>query len=200
MSNNTKHLPKIKAKDLKESAKSDDPWDYLFNFTDKYFDMLAETPEIIEDFNDSQLVLVAYNYMYGEVVNGGFIQMIINGKAYAFEEPFSEVIRSWGAVRIADIVDRAKAIYEKNKDALLGGRQAQIDFSDAYAKVTSENEAKELEQQVWEKHSKLYEEFTDFDALADEFYACMDEETAVIKRYVENNLGEFGIIVKWNLF
>ena len=195
MLNNTKHLPTIKETDLKKTAQSDDAWDYLFNFTDKYFDMLAESPEIIQEFNDSQLVLVAYNYMYGEVVNGGFIQMIINGKAYAFEEPFSEVIKSWGAVRIADIVDRAKAIYEKNKDELLRGRQAQVDFSDAYAKVTSEKEAKELEHQVWEKHSKLYNEFTDFDALSDEFYACMDEETAVIKKYVENNVDEFGVIV-----
>jgi hypothetical protein len=195
MSRDIKNLPIIKASDLKESAQSNDAWDYLFHFTDKYFEILAESPEAIQDFNDSQLVLVAYNYLYGELVNGGFIQMINNGNAYAFEPPFSETINSWGASRIAEIVDKAKVIYEKHKAELLLGRKIMIDFSEARGKVTSQKEADRLERKVWEEHSQIYDKITDFEPLENEFYECMEAETAAIKRYVEKNRDDFGTIV-----
>ena len=195
MLNASKNLPIIKASDLKESAKSNDAWDYLFHFTDKYFEMLNESPEAMQNFNNSQRVLVAYNYLYGEVVNGGFMQMITNGCAYVFELPFSETIKSWGADKVADIVDRAKIIYEKNKDALLQGHKLQTDFSEARAKVTTQKEVDELELKLWKEQSEIYNKITDFEPLEDEFYKCMDEETAAIKSYVENHLDKFGVIV-----
>ena len=196
MLNASKNLPIIKASDLKKSAKNKDAWDFLFHFTDKYFEMLQESPEAMQDFNDSQRVLVAYNYLYGEVVNGGFIQMITNGVAYVFELPFSEIIKSWGANRVADIVDRAKIIYDENKDAFSQGRDLMIAFSEARAKVTSQKEADKLSQKLWEEQSKIYDNITGFEPLENEFYDCMDAETVVIKNYVENNIDKFGTIIE----
>ena len=161
---------KIKKEDL-DNAITDDGWSYLFHFTDKYFEAMNKSSEALKDFNDEQLVLIAYNYLYGQVVNGGFIQMISNRMAYAFEEPFSETMREWGAKKIADIVDKAKMVYENNKEQLL------------------------QEQKNWEDFSKLYDDIKEFEPLDGAFYDCMDEQTLIIKRYVENNLDRFATII-----
>ncbi|MDR2025961.1 MAG: hypothetical protein LBQ01_00190, partial [Prevotellaceae bacterium] len=61
-------LPEISKKDI-ENAKNE-AWDFLFIFTDKYFEIMEKNPagrEIMKDFNSSQHTLLAYNYLYGEV-------------------------------------------------------------------------------------------------------------------------------------
>jgi hypothetical protein len=70
-----------------------------------------------------------------------------------------------------------------------------VEYSVARSKITDKNEAELLWQKTAKEISKIFSSITDFDPLEDEFYKCMNEETAVIKRYVENNTGEFGTIV-----
>jgi len=170
MSNNTKNLPIVKAVDLHEAAKSDEAWDYLFHFTDKYFEMLEKSPDVWQQFNNFQLVLFTYNCLYGDVVNGGFIQLIINGRTIALEPSFAEALRVWGAGRIAEIIDKAKISYENNKDELLRGERLMVEFSEARSKITDENEAELLWQKTAEEHSKIYNKITDFEPLEDAFY------------------------------
>ena len=119
-----------------------------------------------------------------------------SGLILHFELPFSEIIKSWGANRVADIVDRAKIIYEENIDALSQGRDLMIAFSEARAKVTSQKEADKLSQKLWEEQSKIYNNITGFEPLENEFDDCMDAETLVIKSYVESNLDKFGVITE----
>ena len=162
-------LPELKAKDIENTEKKG--WDFLFLCTDKYFEMINEKPEIIAEFNDSQHTLLAYNYLYGEVVNGGFIQLIVNGHGpYVLNEHFSERIKSWGAKNIAEITEKAIIIYEKHKD--------------------------EMERKLSaEEFSALYEQIPDFDLLDDEFYEIADDETEIIKKYVEENINDFAKII-----
>lgn len=170
MANESKNLPIVKAEDLKNADHDDYAWDYLFNFTDKYFEMISNDPQVLRDFNDSQLVLLAYNYLYGELVNGGFIQLINNRNAYAFESPFPEIMQSWGAVKTVEIVDKAKVIFEKHKEELLRDK-TEAEFSELYKKIT------------------------DFEPLEEEFYQCMDEETKIIKKYVKEHVNDFATVV-----
>jgi hypothetical protein len=164
-------LPRIKADEIKKAK--EDAWDFLFIFTNKYFEIMGQDPgrEIMKDFNASQHTLLAYNYLYGEVMNGGFIQLIQNGYGgYIFDNPFSEIIKTWGAEKIAGIVEEAKVIYNKYK--------------------------KELEKETsLEEFSKMYSKIKDFEALESQFYDIADKETENIKKYVEENLNEFCIIV-----
>jgi hypothetical protein len=120
-------------------------------------------------FNDSQLTLLAYNILYGQVSNGGFIQLIHNGYGgYIFDGPFSEIVKPWGAVKTAEIVDEAKIVYDKHKE--------------------------ELEQEkTAEEFSELYTKIKDFEELETEFYEVMDKETEIIRKYVEDNVNDFVI-------
>ena len=164
-------LPKIKAEDIRKNAKTDDPWDFLFLFTDKYFEMINEKPEIVQEFNDSQNVLLGFNYLYDEINNYGFIQLIANGKGqYIFNNIFIKKIRLWGAIKTCEIVEKAEILYKKYKTKL--EREYTID-----------------------EFNKLCEEITDFKPLDNMFFDIMDDETKIIKMYVEKNVDEFARVI-----
>ncbi|QQO11388.1 DMP19 family protein [Breznakiella homolactica] len=125
----------------------------------------------MKEFSDSQHTLLAYNYLYGQVCNGGFIQLIQNGYGgYIFNNPLAETLRSWGLEKVPDILDEAKVIYEKHKTKL--------------EKETS-----------LEEFSELYTEITDFDSLESRFFEVMDNETGILQRYVKNHITGFAVIV-----
>jgi tetratricopeptide (TPR) repeat protein len=136
----------------------DDPWDYLFEYTDKYVKIVNKYPnEKMTDYlNGSQITLLAYNFLYGQVTNGGFIQLVQNGYGkFVFNTPLSEIIKTWGAEKTGEIVEKANIIYEKYR--------------------------KEFEEEKsLEEFSELYEKIKDFEQLEDEFYGIMDEETKII--------------------
>jgi len=166
---NTAAFPRIARADL-ENAKNGDAWDFLFVFTEKYFELIGENEEILKEFTSSQNVLLAYNFLFDQVCNGGFIQLIVNGYgSYVFDTPFSSLLKEWGVERIAGIVDEARAVYEEHKE--------------------------ELEKDVTlEEFSKLYEKIKGFDPLDDRFYKVMGGETEVLKKYVEDHLEEFAVM------
>lgn len=163
-------LPTISRKEIAENR--NDTWDFLFLFLDKYGEIIASdsTQEILNEFNGSQHTLVAYNFLYAEVCNGGFLQLIQNGYGrYVFDTPFSETIREWGAEETVQLVDKARIIYDKNREDL--------------EKDTS-----------LEEFSDMYEDYTDFDPLDDHFYEIMDGDADIVKRYVEDHLEEFATL------
>jgi thiaminase len=159
--NNNEILPEIK-KEAIENVKND-AWDFIYLFADKYYEMIEKNGEkIMEKFNEDQHTLLAYLYLDSEVCNGGFIQLIQNGYGgYIFNNPFSEYIKSWGAEKAAEIVEKAKIIYNKYK--------------------------KELEEEKSiDEFSELYKEITDFEPLENEYYKINDSETERIKAYNRN--------------
>jgi hypothetical protein len=164
-----KALPKIEAKELEKTK--EDAWDFLYVFLLKYFEMIDKNNGIMREFNDSQHTLLAYYYLDSQVCNGGFIQLVQNGySGYIFDNPFSAAIKSWGAEETAKIVEDAKIIYNKHKEKL--------------EKETS-----------MEEFSELYKDIKDFEPLEDRYYKINDQEVERIKRYVEENINEFGIII-----
>lgn len=163
-------LPEISRKELAKNQ--EDAWDFLFLFIDKYGEIIAsDTQETEEPFNGSQHTLMAFNFLYGEVANGGFLQLIQNGYGrYVFDTPFADTIRAWGAEQTAQIVEEARAVYEEHRE--------------------------ELEKEVSiEEFSEMYDEYTDFEPLDDRFYEIMGDDLEIVKKYVENHLGEFAILI-----
>ncbi len=163
-------LPVITQAELE--AVASDTWSFLFLFIDKYGEMIAqdETGQVMQSFSATQHSLMAFNALYGEVTNGGFLQLIQNGYGgYIFDNPFSDIIRAWGAGQIADIVDRAKLIYDADRE--------------------------QLEQETTvEEFADLYHTFRDFEPLDALFYAVMDDETEIIKNYVAQHISDFATI------
>jgi tetratricopeptide (TPR) repeat protein len=159
---------------LKESGTKklfEEPWDFLYIFLGKYFEAIKKNPgkEKTAGFTAAQHTLFAYNLLYGQVSNGGFIQLIQNGYGgYIFDGPFSDIIKSWGAVKTSEITDKAKIVYDTYKE--------------------------ELEQEkTAEEFSELYTKIKDFEELETEFYEIMDGETEIIRKYVEENINDFVI-------
>jgi len=171
-------LPKIKKKEIEKSF--NDAWDFLFVFIDKYHKIMDQdaTGEIWKSFNDAQFALLTYNILDAEVNNGGFIQLIFNGYGYIFESSFSETIKTWGAIKTAEILEEAKVLYDKYKDEIIAARSP------------------DPTEEAMEKFSQLYSKFKDFEALDDKFYTDdVAQETENIKKYIENNLDEFCVVV-----
>lgn len=165
-----KNLPRLKKSDLDKSK--DDTWDYLFHFIDAYYKILDADPtgDVFDEFSTEQHTLLAYNTVYGEVTNGGFLQLIQNGYgAFIFEDPFAENIELWGAKETAKIVNQAKLIYDKNKDDL------------------------EKETTI-EEFSEMYKQYPEFEPLDDQFYDIMDNDVEIVRKYVENNILKFAVI------
>ncbi len=165
-------LPPITQNEIDQAK--EDTWDYLFLFLDKYDEIISSSPkdedEVLDEFTDEQHILMEFNVLYGQVTNGGFIQLIQNGYGpYLFDNPFAEGIRAWGASTIAEIVDQAKVIYDTHRDDL------------------------EKERSL-EEFSKMYKAYPDFEPLEDKFYQIMDEELEIIKNFVANNIHLFAIL------
>jgi hypothetical protein len=166
-------LPKINRNDLLKAKKYRSVYLSLF-ITD---DMRNNHREIMTKLNISQQTFLTFYLIDGSMRigdNRGFLQLIYDGYGeYVFEKPFAKIIKTWGAIKISEIVEKAKSLYEKHKD-----------------KVEDAKTDKEL--------SYLCSEITDFEMLDDEYMTVSDEETEKIKEYIENNTNEFAIIDESN--
>ena len=163
-------LPEIKKEEV-ERVKND-AWELIYLFGKKYYEIIEKNDEkITEQFSEYQHTLMAYKYFDSEVCNGGFIQLIQNGYGdYIFNSSFSENLKSWGAEKASEIVEKAKIIYKKYR--------------------------KELEEEKSnEKFSELYKKITEFEPLEDEYYKINDDETEKVKSYIETHLNNFAKII-----
>jgi tetratricopeptide (TPR) repeat protein len=159
---------------LEDSLKADDSWEYLFEYINKYEEILNKYPngKMTDYFNAAQITLLAYHLLYGQVTSGGFIQFYHNGYGgFVFDSPFSKILKTWGAEKISEIVEKANVIYDKYKNELVEKKASRAEFLE------------------------LYEKITDFEPLVDEFNDIKDEETKIIRKYVEENVNDFEIIV-----
>lgn len=171
MSNET-FLPKISGKNL---AKITDDWDFLFAILDLYYDEMEKNGEksVFSRVNDHQAILLIFNDLYGQVTNGGFVQLIYNGYGFSvFESEFISLLEPIGIKKIQNILERAKVLYQK--------------YREKFENVNREN---------WDDFAALYEECPEFEALDEEFYEVMDAEVSILKNFVEKNLSDFVTIV-----
>jgi hypothetical protein len=163
-------LPTIAATTLAQ-AKADD-WEYLSVFLEAYRQSVR--PELLQNalssLSNEQCILVLYSDLYGQVTNGGFIQLIQNGYGRnLFDNPFAEDITKWGATQLADLVAQANVIYKAHREYL-------------------------ERQRTIPEFSQLYKEFKEFKPLENRFYKIIDGETALIRAYIAQHLNQFATI------
>lgn len=163
-------LPTLSQKQIDESK--NDTWDFLFLFLDHYLEELYtdESEEVMSRFSEDQHTLIAYNFLYNQLTNGDFLQLILNGFApYIFDNPFSENLRKWDLYQTAELVDQAKLVYEKHKNDFLVERTPE-----------------QLEQ--------FMTEMKDFEPFDNQFFEIKEEETEKVKHYVEEYINRFAIV------
>lgn len=158
----------IKRKDLDE-AKHD--IDYLIVIFNALRETSAnDTQKFFEESSENQISLMIYTYLYDQVQNGGFIQLIFNGYApYIFNSPLSYSLKRWGAITTGELLE------EITEDAM---------------RVVEYLEDKEMTEAVL---SDTYPQFPQFEDYDKRFY----ENTGIseIKHFVERHIDE---IVKFS--
>ncbi|MNR15376.1 hypothetical protein D3C85_1319070 [compost metagenome] len=161
---------KISEKELKNVE--NDVQAYLFLFLSKYYQELEVDPtvEYDPDVFGTYGVLVAYNVLHDEILEGGFLGMILNGYGnYIFNDRFAAMLKKWGIVQLALNVENAKEVYRKN--------------------------IMRLEKLILSPDiSSLYCEFPEFNALDRDFLIMIEEETLKVKKFIQSNLNDFAIL------
>lgn len=161
-------LPTIK-KETIESAREDD-WDFIYAVLEPYQDAIEEAEDeeaILDQLSDDQHVMLVYDALYGQVTNGGFLQLIHNGYGqFVFETVFIDDLQKWSLNETVALLRKAEAIYIENKTFL--------------------DQERDLEE-----FSALYKKFTAFEPLDAAFYDIMEEEVKRFRNYIETHLTSF---------
>lgn len=161
-------LPTVK-KEVIEAAR-EDAWDFIYAILEPYQDAIEEAEDedtILDQLSDDQHVLLVYDALYGQVTNGGFLQLIHNGYGqFVFETSFIDELQRWSLNETAALLRMAESIYVEHKALLEQDREL-------------------------EEFSRLYKEFTSFEPLDSTFYDIMDGEVIRFRNYLETHLTTF---------
>lgn len=166
------HLDKELAREKYESL---DGISFIQWVTDGYLTSIggALTAENMEMLSAAQHSVLCYRYVLDEVMEGGFIQLILNGYApYVLEGPFPMVVKKeWGIVEGQEKVmrDFSKLLYDAKKEYHKHQEELSQDMND-------------------EEFMALYEQLEELNELGDDFLDEHQEDVTpmVAKMIVEH--------------
>ena len=135
------------------------------------------TAENMDMLSAEQHAVLCYRYLLDEVMEGGFIQLIMNGYApYVLEGPFPMVVKKqWGSVEGQEKVmkDFSKLLYEVKKEYHKHQEELSQDMSD-------------------EDFMAMYEQLEELNELGDDFLDEHQEEvTPAVAKMIVENLDEY---------
>ena len=135
------------------------------------------TAENMDMLSAEQHDVLCYRYVLDEVMEGGFIQLIMNGYApYVLEGPFPMVVKKqWGSVEGQEKVmkDFSKLLYEVKKEYHKHQEELSQDMSD-------------------EDFMAMYEQLEELNELGDDFLDEHQEEvTPAVAKMIVENLDEY---------
>lgn len=107
----------------------------------------------IETLSPGQELLLRYDYVRMQVMQGGFIQLLQNGYV-GLLPPLPEMLSQVGAAEMAQVIDDVLRVFALNNEAL--SRETTV-----------------------EEFARLYEEFKEFEAL-DASFESLNAETEII--------------------
>ena len=128
------------------------------------------TAENMGQLTSDQITLLAWDTLHEEVMDGGFVQLIHNGYGpFMFKNPVAKALKLWGLRDLSKLIYDAHTLYTKHGTAI------EKDCSD-------------------EEFMALFEQYSDFDNLDDEFIEHEEDWTAQIAAYIDQNIEKFATI------
>lgn len=128
------------------------------------------TAETMGQLTSDQVTLLAWDTLHEEVMDGGFVQLIHNGYGpFMFKNPVAKALKLWG------LRDLSKLIYDAHTLYVKYGSIIERDCTD-------------------EEFMALFEQFSDFDDLDDDFVEHEEEWTALIAEYIDQHIENFATI------
>ena len=146
--------------------------DLINLLTTRYRELIASdvTGQMQNSFTPEQHILIAYQMFDGQVMAGGFLQLIENGfGAYIFDTPFGEYLKNWGLIRSSSLINQARVLYSAKKETL------------------------EREKSL-EEFARMYQEHPEFEPLDNEYYAIADAEREILLQYILSNINRLATI------
>ena len=128
------------------------------------------TQENMQELNSDQITLLGWSYLHGEVMNGGYVQLIYNGYgAFIFKNPFGVAMRDWGLTNLYSHLRRTRKAYDKYHE------QIEKEMSD-------------------DDFMALYEQMPEFDEADDDFVLNEEEWTKMVAAYIDDHINNFATI------
>lgn len=125
------------------------------------------TSETMAELNVEQITLLAYDVLHDEVMDGGFVQLIHNGYGgFIFLNPFAKVLKLWGMRDLSKLIYNAHTLYNKYRSEI-------------------ESECSD------EEFMSMFERFSEFDDMDDQFVENEEMYTSQIAYYVDEHLDKF---------
>ena len=128
------------------------------------------TAETMGQLSSDQVTLLAWDTLHEEVMDGGFVQLIHNGYGpFMFKNPVAKALKLWGLRDLSKLIYDAHTLYTKHGSAI------ERDCTD-------------------EEFMALFEQYSDFDNLDDDFVEHEEEWTAQIAEYIDQHIEKFATI------
>jgi hypothetical protein len=129
------------------------------------------TAENMQELNNDQITLLAWNTLHEEVMDGGFVQLIHNGYGpFIFKNPFAKALNKMWGMR-----DASKLIYDAHTLYVKYGKEIEKDCTD-------------------DEFMALFERFDEFDDLDDRFVENEEQYTEQVARYIDEHIEQFATI------
>lgn len=152
---------------------------------DAFFTLISDTlleaiggdlnAQSMNQLNGEQITLLAYRMLRGEVMDGGFIQLIHNGLGpFIFLNPFAKAMRLWG-----EALEGPNPLHNFSK-LIYKGRKLFEEYGEALTRPCSD-----------EEFMALFEQYPQFDDLDDSFVEAEEDITTAIAIYIDNHLSDF---------
>ena len=126
------------------------------------------TAETMEQLNADQMTLLCWDTLHGEVMEGGFIQLIHNGYGpFIFKNPFAKALNKMWHMR-----ELSKRLYEVHTLWLQHREEIERDCTD-------------------EEFMALFERFPQFDDYDDWFVENEEDLTQQVAQYIDENIEKF---------
>jgi hypothetical protein len=172
------NLPEITEEEI-EKAK-EDTGKFLTLLFDRYVKINLIKPE-----SNNPFALCIFRIFEVEMCNGGFRQLFEDGfGTYIFENNFLKTIKSWGAIKTSEIIEKAKKIYEELKK--------EYEELGEDLKYYKELDEKSKECAIVVNDDAL----SCFENLEVAFFENFVEEEEIIEKYIEENINDFVKIIK----
>ena len=129
------------------------------------------TADALEQLNNDQLTLLAWDILHEEVMNGGFVQLIHNGYGpFIFKNPFAKAVKQlWGMRELSKLLYDAHSLYHKYNEPI-------------------ERECTD------DEFMALFEQYPEFDDIDDAFVEQEEEWTEQIARYIDEHIERFATV------
>ncbi|XZF15237.1 DMP19 family protein [Chitinophagaceae bacterium MMS25-I14] len=163
----SKYLPQIPPEKITEKKLAGNDHEYMELLTEPLHAELyrRQTFDFMEELSEGQRLLISYDYVRTQVLQGGFIQFIQNGYI-SLLLPMPAWLQPLGADDMAQLLDDVLKVYVLNIEKL--ERETTVD-----------------------EFARLYTEMPEFEQLDERFTRLDDATVSAIMAYASMHLEEF---------